>query len=193
MQELEDSCSLPRRSPLLHLAGDLLHGPNDPLVAELGELPFAVKAGEGGNFHQRVGSRDGALAVAQLRLVPRVRGTRSKKVVVSFPQRVHLGPFLFGQAMDLGRSTVVFTGAHQVVRVLAPGRIPIGPQPLARRHITISGEIRFREDGEVRVTELDGPLIMAVRQQDGRDVGRGWRARAQAPLPMERGDGWALG
>lgn len=171
MQELEDSCSLPRRSPLLHLAGDLLHGPHDPLVAELGEFPFAVKAGEGGDFHQRVRSRDGALAVAQLRLVARVRGTRSITVVVSFPQRVHLPPFLFGQAMDLGRRTVMFTGAHQVLRVLAPGKIPIRPQPLARRHIEIHGEIRLGQDGEVRVTELDGPFILTVRHQYGRDVG----------------------
>lgn len=75
--------------------------------------------------------------------------------------------------MDLGGRAVVFARAGEMFHEVASCCFPVRAELLASGQVKLVREVWFRVDDEVGVAQLVGPLVLRIREEDGRDIGGG--------------------
>lgn len=93
---------------------------------------------------------------------------RVHSFVVALPFPVCGAPLGLGQLVDIGCDTVVFPGADKMLGEIALRKVPVIPQLAERIHSAGVGHVRSWVDGEIRMSQLVGPLVVGVRHVQGR-------------------------
>lgn len=139
------------------------HRPDNVLITEVGELEFVMETWNLNRFAQmnfRIAHPTSVtITFSQVRDDP---------LVILSPLTIHRIPLLLSELVDNGGHTVVFAGTNKMLRVVTPGKFPVGSVCFKRVDGTIFGQIWLGTDSEVRMAKLSRPFV--VFEHHRRDV-----------------------
>lgn len=92
---------------------------------------------------------------------------RDDQFIIPLPFLVDRVPLLFRQLVDFGSKSVVLTGTSQMLGVIAARRVPGCTKDTKRVNVVGLGYVGFWLNSKVRMSQLVGPFITRVHQDEG--------------------------
>lgn len=131
------------------------HGPDNVLVAPLGELALSV--------HVRNGCGGVLVKLGQRVCCSTGDNEGCDLIVVAAPLSLGLCPLLLSEAVGLGGQPIVFASTSQVLGVIAAGCGPVGAELVQRIQVEQARLVRQWQNGIVCVTQEVAPSFIFFR------------------------------